>query len=138
MNFDIRIYTEFQQEQILNLYESVGWIAYTKDPDSLQRAFANSLLTLAVYAEDQLIGIVRTVGDGESIIFIQDLLVHPEYQRKGIGSALIREVLNRYPHVRQIQLTTDTSPDTIAFYTSLGFHALNDFKCTGFIAPLSR
>lgn len=133
MIFDIRTYTNYHSDEILNLYESVGWSAYTKDPDSLQRAFANSLLTLAAYAEDQLIGIIRTVGDGVSIVFIQDLLVHPDYQRNGIGTALIQEILKRYPHVRQIQLTTDNTPETVSFYSSLGFRAHAEMGCIGFM-----
>ena len=38
---------------------------------------------------------VRVVGDGASVILIQDLLVHPEYQRKGIGDQLMRAVLEK-------------------------------------------
>ena len=45
---------------------------------------------------------VRVVGDGASVILIQDLLVHPEYQRKGIGSQLMRAVLERCEDVYQI------------------------------------
>ena len=31
------------RDQILKLYENVGWTAYTKDPDLLERALAMSL-----------------------------------------------------------------------------------------------
>ena len=79
------------------------------------------MLTLAAYEGDQLLGIIRTVGDGHTIVFVQDILVFPEHQRKGFGSALLQAVLNRYSHVRQIELATDHTPKTIAFYKSMGF-----------------
>lgn len=131
MNISILEYTNFQSEEILFLYESVGWIAYTRDPAKLQRAFENSLLALAAYDENRLIGIIRAVGDGETVLFIQDLLVHPEHQRKGVGSALIRSVLSRFKDVRQIHLVTDDASETKAFYESLHFYPLEKCGCCG-------
>jgi GNAT superfamily N-acetyltransferase len=64
---------------------------------------------------------------------IQDILVDPEKQRQGIGSALLKAVLDRYPNVRQIQLTTDDTPKTVAFYQSLGFSELSALGCCGFM-----
>ncbi len=59
-----------------------------------------------------------------------DTLVAPE-QRHGIGTALIKAVLARYPAVRQVQLTTDNTPKTVAFYRSLGFSELSQLGCCG-------
>lgn len=126
-------YTKYNAEEILPLYEAVGWTAYTDHPDTLQKGFAHSLLTLAAYDGGQLQGIIRTVGDGHTIVFIQDILVYPEYQRKGIGSALLRAVLERFQDVRQIELATDNTPKTIAFYKSLGFLELSQIGCCGFM-----
>lgn len=39
---------------------------------------------------NQLQGIIRVVGDGYTIVWIQDILVFPDQQRKGVGSALIQ------------------------------------------------
>ena len=97
------------------------------------KGFENSLLTLAAYEGERLIGIVRAVGDGHTIIFIQDILVLPEYQRKGIGSALLQEILSRYSMVRQIELVTDNDPKTISFYRSMGFREMSESGCIGFI-----
>lgn len=134
MSCTILSYTGYRSDEILNLYESVGWRAYTRDPAALRRAFEKSLLVLAAYEGDRLVGLIRTVGDGETIVFIQDLLVHPDHQRRGVGSALVRAVLKRFQGVRQIQLTADNAPDTIAFYKSLGFLPHADFGCVGFMA----
>ena len=130
---EIRAYTEYNEAEILGLYASVGWTAYTDDPAALQNGFANSLLTLAAYEEAALAGLIRVVGDGHTIVFVQDILVRPQFQRRGIGSALLQAVLNRYAGVRQIELLTDDTPETAAFYRSMGFRELTELGCRGFM-----
>lgn len=130
---EIRAYTEYNEAEILGLYASVGWTAYTDDPAALRNGFANSLLTLAAYEEAALAGLIRVVGDGHTIVFVQDILVHPQFQRRGIGSVLLQAVLNRYAGVRQIELFTDDTPETAAFYRSMGFRELTELGCRGFM-----
>ena len=130
---EIRAYTEYNEVEILGLYKSVGWTAYTDDPAALRNGFANSLLTLAAYEEGMLLGLIRVVGDGHTVIFVQDILVRPQFQRSGIGSALLQAVLERYADVRQIELVTDDTPETMAFYRALGFQELTEIGCRGFM-----
>lgn len=129
----IKDYTEYKEAEILQLYAEVGWTAYTDVPDTLRKGFENSLLTLAAYEGTMLLGLVRVVGDGHTIIFVQDLLVRLDYQRQGIGSALLRAVLERYANVRQIELVTDNTPETKAFYQAVGFQELSEIGCCGFM-----
>ena len=80
------------------------------------------------------LGIVRVVGDGTTIVLVQDILVYPARQRQGIGTALLKAVLERYPDMsRQIQLVTDNTPKTVAFCDSLGFLDFAEFGCCGFM-----
>ena len=130
---EIREYKNYNEQEILNLYRSVGWSAYTDDPMSLKAGFQHSLLTLGAYEGDTLLGVIRTVGDGQTIVYIQDILVLPEYQRQGIGTALVQAVLEHFREVRQIILTTDNTPKTIAFYESLGFVQLSKMGYCGFM-----
>lgn len=130
---EIRAYTEYNEAEILGLYASVGWTAYTDDPAALRNGFANSLLTLAAYEEAALAGLIRVVGDGHTIVFVRDILVRPQFQRRGIGSVLLQAVLNRYAGVRQIELLTDDTPETAAFYRSMGFRELTELGCRGFM-----
>ena len=130
---EIREYKIFNEAEILRLYRSVGWTAYTDHLEVLQKGFEKSMLTLAAYEGDQLLGIIRAVGDGHTIVFVQDILVFPEYQRKGIGTALLQAMLDRYSHVRQIELATDNTPKTIAFYRAMGFCEMSEIGCCGFM-----
>ena len=79
----IRELTAFDLEEILPLYSAVGWTSYTDRPEMLKTAWENSLLILGAYDGGRLIGAVRAVGDGASIVYVQDILVLPEYQRRG-------------------------------------------------------
>ena len=79
-------------EAVLPLYEAVGWTNYTQNPTMLKEAYKNSLHILtALNEEGKLLGVLRAVGDGASILFIQDILVTPEYQHQGIGTKLRKE-----------------------------------------------
>ena len=129
----IKEYKIYNEQEILPLYTSVGWTAYTNHAEVLRKGFENSMLTLAAYDGDDLLGIIRTVGDGHTIVFVQDILVFPEHQRKGIGSALLQAILDRFSHVRQIELATDNTPKTIAFYKSMGFREMSEIGCCGFM-----
>ena len=130
---EIRAYTAYNEAEILPLYAQVGWTAYTQDPSALEQGFRHSLLVLAAYEQDALLGLIRVVGDGATVVLVQDLLVYPDKQRQGIGTALLKAVLERYSAVRQIQLVTDDTPKTIACYRSLGFSDLASLGCRGFM-----
>lgn len=133
---EIKEYQTYNEQEILSLYTSVGWTAYTDTPDTLRQGFEHSLLTFAAYENEQLVGLIRTVGDGYTIVFVQDILVFPEHQRKGIGTALLQAVLDHFGHVRQMELATDDTPQTIAFYKSLGFSPMSEIGCCGFMRLL--
>jgi GNAT superfamily N-acetyltransferase len=130
---EIKEYINYKETEILRLYNEVGWTAYTEKPQVLEQGYKNSLLVLAAYENDELLGIIRVVGDGYTIVFVQDILVFPNNQRKGVGTALLKSVLDRYPEVRQIELITDNTPKTIAFYKSLGFSEFSEIGCCGFM-----
>ena len=121
-------------EYVLPLYEAVGWTNYTHKPEMLEAAYKNSLHVLAALNDEgKLVGILRAVGDGASILFIQDILVYPEYQHQGIGTKLLQLSLEKYKNVYQIQLATDDSTKTVSFYESNGFTSLTSLNCVSFI-----
>lgn len=115
------------RDELLALYDAVGWTAYTQDPEALVRAVDGSHTVLTARTPDGLlVGLVRTVSDGVTIAYVQDLLVHPDRHRSGIGAALLDAVLARYGSVRQTVLTTDGEPGQRAFYESRGFVEAHD------------
>lgn len=118
---------------VYELYSDVGWAAYTNDMDKLMRALKNSMRLLTIWDGEELIGLIRAVGDGETIIYIQDLLIKESHQRMGLGSKLIKELLNDYEDVRQIILLTEDKEDTRGFYSSNGFKDVGELNAVSFM-----
>lgn len=120
-------------EDVLHLYQAVGWTNYTNQPQMLEQALSHSLTTYLARDGEEIVGLVRLVGDGFSSVFVQDLIVLPSYQRQGIGSNLMKEALADYKDAYQIQLVTERTEKTLGFYRSLGFETLPTYDCTGMI-----
>lgn len=133
MQLVVKGYSKYNEEEILNLYKSVGWLNYTSNPAMLKNAYKNSLKILGAYDADKLVGIIRVGGDGYSIVYIQDMIVLPEYQRKGIGTLLLEKILFEYENVYQKVLMTDNTEKTIRFYKSAGFMADTDIDSVAFL-----
>lgn len=118
--------------QLLELYNDVEWSAYTNDPENLKNAVDNSLKVWTAWDEDRLVGLARVVGDGYTIIYVQDILVMEIYQRYGIGSRLLKLILEEYKTVRQIVLMTDNSEKTINFYEKNGMVNIKEYEGVAF------
>lgn len=120
-------------EEVLEIYKSVGWTIYASDPEKLRRAFENSLYILGAYDGDTLVGILRAVGDGETVVFLQDILVRPDKQGQGIGRKLMAEFFRKYSRVRQVQLLTDDTPATVGFYRAVGMVPAEELHFKSFV-----
>lgn len=129
----IKEYENFKLDEIVNFYRSVGWTNYLERPDILKKAYENSLCVLGAYDYDKLVGIIRAVGDAKTIVFVQDIIVLPKYQRKGIGTKLLKTLMDKYKDVYQMELLTDNTEKTKAFYRSVGFINSDEIGCVSFI-----
>ena len=125
--------TSISIDDVLPLYQAVGWTNYTNQPQMLAQALTYSLAIYLARDGEKIVGLVRLIGDGFSSVFVQDLIVLPTYQRQGIGSTLMKQALSDYKDTYQIQLATEESEKTLGFYRSLGFETLSSFQCTGMI-----
>lgn len=125
--------TSVSIDDVLPLYQAVGWTNYTNQPQMLEQSLAHSLATYLARDGEEIVGVVRLVGDGFSSVFVQDLIVLPSYQRQGIGSALMEKALGDFKDAYQVQLATEQTEKTLGFYRSLGFETLSTYDCTGMI-----
>ena len=132
--FDYREFDEMLIQEVKSIYKKESWNAYLKDDEKLIRAFSNSLYILGAVDEDKLIGFIRCVGDGEHILMIQDLIVSPEYQQKGIGTYLFRTIMDKYKDVRMFIVLTDIE-DVVdnKFYQSFKLRRLDEFNIVGYM-----
>ena len=115
--------------EVKEIYRKNFWSVYLNDDNKLVRAFDNSLYCLGAFDDNKLVGIIRCVGDGEHILMVQDLVIDPGYQQKGIGTYLFRFIMDKYSKVRTFIVLTDIE-DVVdnKFYKSFKLKKLEDNK----------
>ena len=125
---------DISKNEVLKLYENAAWTSYTADLEKLLRAIKKSNLVVSAWQNHQLVGLIRTIGDDETICYIQDILVLEEYKRKGIGTQLLQKVLEKSQNIRQIVLLTDAQDSNVRkFYESQDFKSCDDGELVSFI-----
>jgi GNAT superfamily N-acetyltransferase len=120
------------REQLERLYNDVEWYAYTQDLEVLQQAIEQSLEVISAWEGEELVGLIRIIGDGLTIIYIQDILVLNAYQNQGIATQLMQQVLKKYKNVRQKVLLTEEAPDVRHFYEKNGFQSCDNGSLVAF------
>ncbi|WP_239749032.1 MULTISPECIES: GNAT family N-acetyltransferase [unclassified Mammaliicoccus] len=120
-------------EDLQKLYLSVGWDVYVKNNEDMTVLLKNACYFVTIWDHDQLVGLTRVISDDHSIAYVQDILIDPDYQGNGIGSKLLNMIKERFNHVRQVVLMTDTSEKTINFYEKNELLSLDKYGCTAFM-----
>ncbi|HGK9713607.1 GNAT family N-acetyltransferase [Streptococcus pneumoniae] len=118
-------------EDVLHLYQAVGWTNYTHQTEMLEQALSHSLVIYLALDGDAVVGLIRLVGDGFSSVFVQDLIVLSSYQRQGIGSSLMKQALGNFKEAYQVQLATEQTEKNVGFNRSMGFEILSTYNCIG-------
>lgn len=113
--------------------ENVNWNALAnlykiaplgnKDPQDLKTVFANSRYKCFVYDGDKLVGVGRALADGVDVSYLADIAIHPGYQRKGIGKAIVNKLLEFSRGYNKIILFASIGKEP--FYAKLGFDKMN-------------
>ena len=110
-------------EEFNYLTNSVGW--GIRKNNIVDEALKNTLYSLCVYDDDKLIGYGRIIGDKTIFLYIQDLMVIPEYQNKHIGTGIVKNLLeqiNTYKKINpDIRTYLGASKGKESFYEKFGF-----------------
>lgn len=127
---ELRTAVDLSLSSLLELYTAVGWMAYISEERQreLVKAVENTSFVVSTWDGDKLVGLARALSDDASICYIQDILVHPDYQRRGIGERMIQACLTRYAHVRSTVLMTDDEDRQSRFYEKAGFRNIKDIN----------
>lgn len=106
---------------ISDLREAVGW-------NRMEREYANPLMTsfchIAVFEKDQLIGYIGCVSNGVTDAYIQDLMVHPDDQGKGIGTELMNRMIAYLKEKRIYMISVVFEESLKPFYEKFGFYTM--------------
>lgn len=110
----------FDLAQLEGLFMSVGW-RYGSDPERLMSILENSDTVVSAWDGYRLIGLVNALSDGVHTVYFHYVLVHGEYQGRGIGKALMGRAMERYRQCRHMVLISNN--DKMDFFTKCGFKA---------------
>lgn len=85
----------------------------------MQLLLKNAYTYVTAWHGEKLVGLCRVISDGLTIAYIQDILISPEFQNKGLSSHLMEDIYQQLEGIRQIVLITDATSKTIAFYKAI-------------------
>ena len=105
-----------------DLFETTGWNArYKVNVEELSGALIASWSTVSAYVSGRLVGFGRTMSDGFLYAVLFDVIVHPEFQRRGIGAEIVSRLVEGCvaAGIRDVQLFS--AAGKIHFYERLGF-----------------
>ena len=94
-----------------------------KPPQALATVFGNSMFMCFVYAGGVLAGAGRVLADGLDCAYLADVAVHPDHQGRGLGTAIIRQLV-AFSHEHK-KIILYANPGTEGFYRKLGFLRMN-------------
>ena len=118
MDIEIKETKEINIEKIIKLYKANKWSSAEK-PDLLYKALMNSDSLITAWDGNRLVGLGNAISDGYLVVYYPHLLVHPDYQGKGIGRMIVDKFQKKYGNFHQQLLTADGK--AIDFYRKCGF-----------------
>lgn len=104
-------------KDISELFQLVNW--GIRQPEDIKNAFKKSSVSCFIKYKSRVVGFGRTVDDGKYYALLVDVVVHPEYQTKGIGTQIVNEIKNRLNGYNFITLTSALNKE--GFYEKLGW-----------------
>ena len=108
-------------ESLSSLRESVGWNRMEKE---LNNPKLTSYYHIAAYDEDNLVGFIDCISNGVTDAYIQDLIVHPDFQGKGLGSELMNKMIEYLKKAGIYMISVLYDEDLKDFYARFGFYNL--------------
>ena len=108
-------------KDLSDLRESVGW-------NRMEDEYSNPLMTsyyhIAVYEDDKMVGYIDSVSNGVTDAYIQDLMVHPDYQGKGLGTELMNQMITYLKENRIYIISVVFEESLKPFYDRFGFSSM--------------
>ncbi len=109
---------DIPKDQVIALYKSVKWSS-AKKPDLLLKALGNSHTVVTAWDGERLVGLGNAISDGYLVVYYPHLVVHPEYQGKGIGTEIVKLMQRNYHSFHQQSIIADGK--AVEFYKKCGF-----------------
>lgn len=118
MTVDYQLDDSINASEVIELYVANNWSSAEK-PELLMKALRGSHSLITARVDGKLVGLANAISDGYLVVYYPHMVVHPDYQRQGIGTGIMTRLLEKYADFHQQQLTADGG--AVKFYESLGF-----------------
>lgn len=83
---------KLEAEDFIRLKVATGF--RERPVELVKQALENNLYDVVSVANDKVVGMGRLVGDGVMYWYLQEIVVLPEYQGRGIGTAIVNKLLD--------------------------------------------
>lgn len=123
--FDKRL-INIEAGQLKELFTSVKW-AMQLTEEELHQAILNSSHMITYYENGKLVGLARSMDDGIYSANIDLVVVHKDYQGRGIAKQMILELLSELSEVRYVSVSPNESVN-VPLYKKCGFKIIEDGK----------
>jgi len=123
----IRPFRPEDSEEVIRILKANGQYRFplVDGPQALQRVHRLSgFLFLVAEIDGRVVGMIRGVWDGSRAL-IHQLSVHPDHQRQGIGTTLVRAIARRFRQKGAPTIAVTATQETRAFYERLGFKSVD-------------
>jgi GNAT superfamily N-acetyltransferase len=125
MVVEIKETKDVSQNDVISIYKANRWSSAEK-PDQLYNALLNSHSFITAWHNQKLVGLGNAISDGYLVVYYPHLIVHPEYQGKGVGKLILKKFQEKYGNFHQQILVADGK--AIDFYEKCGFEKAGDTK----------
>jgi GNAT superfamily N-acetyltransferase len=113
--------------QFAALFETTGWNdEYHLSAADLHQALQHSWYAVSAYDGGQLVGFGRVISDGVLHALIVEMIVAPEYQARGIGRAILIDLVTRCREAGICDIQLFCAKGKVGFYAKQGFVARPD------------
>jgi len=128
-NFQIKFVDKWPEDEIVSLYKAGGWWKESYDKSKIKDLIKGSYAFAVVIEKktNKTVGMGRILSDGISDAYLQDLIILPEYRKKGLGRYLVDELV-KYCYSKNIKwIALISEPNQDGFYSNIGFRQMKKY-----------
>jgi N-acetylglutamate synthase-like GNAT family acetyltransferase len=131
MQIEYRYDKEIPSEKLIELYQASKYNDWWSEVN-VKAMINHRYIVLTAWDGDRLVGTVNVISDGVNLALLDDLVVHPDYRRQGIGSTLIRSVLDRLNQLNLDFIQLIPIPGKEPFFEKCGFKIVENHQVMGY------
>ena len=120
--------TKDQLSEILDLYIAENWWDGPKELQPVLEIIKGSHIFVAAFHGERIVGMGRAISDGVSDAYIQDVTIHNEFRKKGIGALVMEKLINELKKDKIFWIGLISEKNSHGFYEKIGFSQMENTR----------